>query len=87
MAFVVSGARVTLHGPCPVEEASDLHRALLDVERPVFDLDAASYIHAAIAQVVLASRGQLTRRPADPALAAALAALETAADEPQITES
>jgi hypothetical protein len=77
MAFSLDGARVTLRGPCPVEEAPDLHRALIDIERPVFDLDSAGYVHTAIVQVMLASRGVLTRAPPE-SLAAALAGLEVA---------
>jgi hypothetical protein len=75
MAFTISGTRVTLAGPCPVDEAPDLHRALLDIERPVFDLAQATHVHTAVAQVLLASCGVLTQAPDDAALAATLAPL------------
>jgi hypothetical protein len=87
MAFSIAGARVTLTGPCLVEEAPDLHRALIDIERPVFDLDAATHVHTAVAQVMLASRGQLARAPADGALAATLATLEIVDSIIESTES
>jgi len=78
MPFAIEGARVTLQGHCAVEEAPDLFQALIAIERPVFDLDQVVYIHTAVAQVLIASRGQLERRPADPTLAACLATLEAA---------
>jgi hypothetical protein len=78
MPFNIDGARVTLEGHCSVEEAPDLFQALIAVERPVFDLDRVAHMHTAVAQVLIASRGQLGKRPADRALAACLASLEVA---------
>ena len=77
MAFAIAASCVTLTGPCPIEEAPDLHRELIAVDAPTFDLAGATYVHTAVAQVILASRGRLARPPADAALAAVLAELET----------
>ena len=68
MAFAIAASCVTLTGPCPIEEAPDLHRELIAVDAPTFDLAGATYVHTAVAQVILASRGRLARPPADAAL-------------------
>ena len=78
MPFSIEGARVTLEGHCTVEEAPDLFQALIAIERPVFTLDAVESLHTAVAQVLVASRGRLTSRPADRVLDACLASLEAA---------
>jgi hypothetical protein len=75
MPFRIDGARVTLEGQCSVEEAPDLFQALIAIEHPMFDLDRVAYMHTAVAQLLIASRGQLTNPPADPTLAACLASL------------
>ena len=77
MSFHIEGELVKLVGPCPVEEAPDLFQALLPIETPLFDISEAVFIHTAIAQLLIASRGRLVTRPADPALAACLEGMET----------
>jgi hypothetical protein len=77
MAFVVQGSHVKLEGPCPVEEAPDLFQALLAIETPVFDVGGAVFVHTAIVQLLIASRGRLVARPEDPTLAACLEGVET----------
>ena len=77
MPFAIDGASVKIQGQCSVEEAQDLFQALIAIERPIFDLDAVEYMHTAIAQLLIASRGRLKKAPVDPTLAACLAALET----------
>ena len=59
MPFTIDGARVRLEGHCTVEEAPDLFQALIAIERPLFDLDRVAHMHAAVAQVLIASRGRL----------------------------
>jgi len=80
MPFRVEGSRVTLEGHCTVEEAPDLFQALLSVDEPVFALENAATLHTAVAQVMIAARGRLTSRPAEPTLAACLNGLETVAE-------
>ena len=80
MPWCVKGSRVILEGHCTVEEAPDLFQALLTIESPVFALEQAQTLHTAVAQVLIASRGRLERRPAEPALAACLASLQMAGD-------
>ena len=75
MPFRIDGARVTLEGHCSVEEAPDLFQALIAIERPLFDLAAVAHMHTAVAQVLIASHGQLATRPADRTLDACLASL------------
>ena len=75
MPFRVEGSRVILEGHCSVEEAPDLFQALLSIERPTFALDRADSLHTAVAQVLIASRGRLERRPSERTLAACLATL------------
>jgi hypothetical protein len=77
MPFRVEGSRVTLEGHCTVEEAPDLFQALLSVDEPVFALETAATLHTAVAQLILASRGKLTARPAERTLAACLAGLQS----------
>ena len=78
MPFHIEGSRVVLEGHCTVEEASDLFQALIAIENPTFAIEAAEFVHTAIAQVLLATRGRLERRPADRTLAACLDSLEAA---------
>jgi anti-anti-sigma regulatory factor len=75
MPFSIDGARVTLAGQCSVEEAPELFQALIAIERPVFDLAQVAYMHTAVAQVLIASRGRLQAPPADRVLEACLAAI------------
>ena len=79
MPWRIEGSRVILEGHCAVEEAPDLFQALLALERPVFALDRAETLHTAVAQVLIASRGRLERRPAERTLAACLASMEAEA--------
>jgi hypothetical protein len=76
MPFRIEGDRVVLEGHCPVDEAPDLFQALLEIEGPVFALEGAQSLHTAVVQLLIASRGRLTRRPEEPALAACLASLQ-----------
>lgn len=78
MPFSIDGARVKLEGACSAEEAPDLFQALIAIERPLFDLDQVAHMHTAVAQVLIASRGRLEKRPADRTLAACLASLDGA---------
>ena len=78
MPFTIDGARVRLEGHCTVEEAPELFQALIAIERPRFYLAEVAHMHAAVAQVLIASRGRLEQRPAERTLAACLAALEMA---------
>jgi len=75
MPFAIDGARVTLEGVCSVEEAPELFQALIAIEHPIFDLDHVAYLHTAVAQLLIASRGRLKNAPVDPTLAACLASL------------
>jgi hypothetical protein len=75
MPFRIDGARVTLEGHCSVEEAPDLFQALVDIERPLFDLAGVAHMHTAVAQVLIASHGQLATRPVDRTLDVCLASL------------
>ena len=76
MPFRIDGDRVILEGDCTVEDAPDLFPALIAVERPLFDLTAVAHLHTAIAQLLLASGGRLTKAPRDRTLAACLASME-----------
>jgi anti-anti-sigma regulatory factor len=48
---------VFLDSHCPIEEAESLFETLRQIEDPVFDLSHATYIHSAIVQLIIASRG------------------------------
>jgi hypothetical protein len=78
MPFHIEGSRVVLEGSCSVEEASDLFQALIAIESPTFAIEKAEFVHTAIAQVLMATRGRLESRPADRALAACLESLDAA---------
>ena len=78
MPFTIDGARVRLEGHCSVEEAPELFQALIAIERPLFNLDKVAHLHAAVAQVLIASRGRLEKRPAERTLGACLAGLDAA---------
>jgi hypothetical protein len=61
---------IRLNGPCAIEEAEALHQALCGIERPIFDLTEAAYLHTAIVQLIMASGGMVRGLPTDLALAA-----------------
>lgn len=69
MSVHAEGNRIRLEGRCRVEDAEPLLRQLLEIEAPVVDLSAATQLHTAVVQVLLAARPEIAGTPADPVLA------------------
>jgi hypothetical protein len=74
MPVTLTEATATLAGACTVEEAEPLLDWLRATPEPQVDLSGCETLHAALAQVLLATRPRLAAPPPDRVLAAALAA-------------
>lgn len=75
MAYRIEDGIVTLSGPCGIDEAEGLHADLCGLHEPLFDLAAATTLHTAIVQLILAAGGLVRGVPTDPLHAACLRAL------------
>jgi len=75
MAYSIDGNIVTITGACAIEDAEELHGRLCDVHEPMFDLAAATTLHTAVVQIILAAAGAVRNAPADAVLAACFQAL------------
>ena len=60
---------IVLAGDCTVEDAEILLELLLADRKAVVDLSQCGSVHAAVAQVLLASRAAIQGVPAEPLLA------------------
>lgn len=67
MTVRVDDGVIVLAGPCPVEDAEPLLRALQDGAAAI-DLTAATRLHTAIVQLLLAARPSIVAMPAEPFL-------------------
>jgi hypothetical protein len=59
MAYNIDDGVVTLSGPCGIEEAEALHARLCGLHEPLFDLAAATLMHTAVVQLILAAGGRV----------------------------
>jgi hypothetical protein len=75
MAYAIDDGTITLSGPCGIEEVEALHADLCALHEPLFDLAAATTLHTAVVQLILAAGARVRNAPADPLFAACLRAL------------
>jgi hypothetical protein len=68
MTIRIDADAIHLTGPCPIEEAETLLRALHEHPGAPVDLSGLTRAHLAVVQLLLSARPRLTALPADPLL-------------------